>query len=216
MTSQVLFQVTARGLTTAAVSFAVGAFTVMGVASASSPGGHVYSGCLSKAGKTVYDVAVDAKKAPVCATHDTALRWNQTGPAGRTGEIGKTGKTGTQGLPGLQGPQGVPGLQGIQGVQGLPGPGADLLGSNTQTAAPGSGATCTLGQVLLTAGAVAVGIPADGRLLAISTNSPLFSLLGTEYGGNGTTTFQLPNLDAAAPNGLTYSICNLGVFPSRN
>lgn len=34
----------------------------------------------------------------------------------------------------------------------------------------------------------------NGQLLSISTNSALFSLLGTTYGGNGVTTFQLPDL----------------------
>ena len=34
----------------------------------------------------------------------------------------------------------------------------------------------------------------NGQTLAISSNTALFSLLGTTYGGNGTTTFQLPNL----------------------
>ena len=34
----------------------------------------------------------------------------------------------------------------------------------------------------------------DGSTLAISSNAALFSLLGTTYGGNGTSTFQLPNL----------------------
>jgi microcystin-dependent protein len=34
----------------------------------------------------------------------------------------------------------------------------------------------------------------SGQILAISTNSALFSLLGTTYGGNGQTTFGLPNL----------------------
>ena len=33
-----------------------------------------------------------------------------------------------------------------------------------------------------------------GQLLAISQNSALFSLLGTQFGGNGTTNFGLPNL----------------------
>jgi microcystin-dependent protein len=33
----------------------------------------------------------------------------------------------------------------------------------------------------------------DGQLLPISQNTALFSLLGTFYGGNGTTTFALPN-----------------------
>ena len=33
-----------------------------------------------------------------------------------------------------------------------------------------------------------------GQLLPISTNTALFSLLGTNYGGNGSTTFGLPDL----------------------
>lgn len=33
-----------------------------------------------------------------------------------------------------------------------------------------------------------------GQTLSIAQNTALFSLLGTTYGGNGTTTFQLPNL----------------------
>jgi microcystin-dependent protein len=34
----------------------------------------------------------------------------------------------------------------------------------------------------------------DGRLLQINQNQALFALLGTQYGGNGTTTFALPDL----------------------
>lgn len=34
----------------------------------------------------------------------------------------------------------------------------------------------------------------NGATLAISQNTALFSLIGTYYGGNGTQTFQLPNL----------------------
>jgi microcystin-dependent protein len=33
----------------------------------------------------------------------------------------------------------------------------------------------------------------DGQILPISQNTALFSLLGTNYGGNGTSTFALPN-----------------------
>lgn len=36
--------------------------------------------------------------------------------------------------------------------------------------------------------------PCDGRLLSIAQNTALFSLLGTTYGGNGQTTFALPDL----------------------
>lgn len=39
----------------------------------------------------------------------------------------------------------------------------------------------------------------NGQLIAIAQNTALFSLLGTTYGGNGTTTFALPNLQSRAP-----------------
>lgn len=39
----------------------------------------------------------------------------------------------------------------------------------------------------------------DGQLLAISQNSALFSLLGTQYGGDGRTTFALPDLRGRVP-----------------
>lgn len=39
----------------------------------------------------------------------------------------------------------------------------------------------------------------DGQILPISQNTALFSLLGTTYGGNGKSTFALPNLQGQAP-----------------
>lgn len=42
----------------------------------------------------------------------------------------------------------------------------------------------------------------DGSLLSISQNTALFSILGTTYGGNGTTTFALPDLRGRAPIGM--------------
>lgn len=44
----------------------------------------------------------------------------------------------------------------------------------------------------------------DGQLLAISQNSALFSLLGTTYGGDGRTTFALPDLRGRAPIGIGH------------
>jgi len=41
----------------------------------------------------------------------------------------------------------------------------------------------------------------SGQLLAISSNTAVFSLLGTTYGGNGTTNFALPDLRGRVPNG---------------
>jgi hypothetical protein len=92
------------------------------------------------------------------------------------------------------------------------------FGSKTNGAKAGSssGAQCTLGEVLLMGGGTlgANMIPADGQLLSPSADTALFSLYGTRYGGNGTTTFGVPNLKSAAPNGLTYAIClSNAVFP---
>ena len=39
----------------------------------------------------------------------------------------------------------------------------------------------------------------NGQLLSISSNAALFSILGTTYGGNGTTNFGLPNLQGQIP-----------------
>lgn len=41
----------------------------------------------------------------------------------------------------------------------------------------------------------------QGQTLAISQNQPLFALLGTTYGGNGQTTFNLPDLRSRVPVG---------------
>jgi microcystin-dependent protein len=43
----------------------------------------------------------------------------------------------------------------------------------------------------------------NGQLMAINQNQALFSLLGTTYGGNGQTTFALPNLQGSFP--LSFS-----------
>lgn len=39
----------------------------------------------------------------------------------------------------------------------------------------------------------------DGQFLPINQNQPLFALLGTTYGGNGQTTFALPDLRGRTP-----------------
>ena len=39
----------------------------------------------------------------------------------------------------------------------------------------------------------------DGQLMPISQNTALFAILGVSYGGNGQTTFGLPDLQGAAP-----------------
>jgi microcystin-dependent protein len=49
-------------------------------------------------------------------------------------------------------------------------------------------------------------LPCNGQTLPINQYQALFSLLGTNYGGNGTTTFQLPNLQGSAPVGQGISV----------
>jgi len=41
----------------------------------------------------------------------------------------------------------------------------------------------------------------NGQLLPLSQNTALFSLLGTYYGGDGKSTFALPNLQGSSPIG---------------
>ena len=58
-----------------------------------------------------------------------------------------------------------------------------------------------LGQITMFAGNFAPKFTAlcNGQLLAIAQNQALFSSLGTTYGGNGQTTFALPNLQSRLP-----------------
>jgi microcystin-dependent protein len=58
-----------------------------------------------------------------------------------------------------------------------------------------------IGQIILFAGNFAIRGYAlcNGQLLSIAQNTALFSILGTTYGGNGQTTFALPNLQSRVP-----------------
>jgi hypothetical protein len=103
------------------------------------------------------------------------------------------------------GPQGPAGTTGIFGAK-----------TNTASGVIDTGdSSCYDGQILLNAGRYAPPgtLPADGQTLNITGNTAIFALLGTEYGGNGTTTFKLPDLRKSAPDGLTYSICVAGAYP---
>jgi microcystin-dependent protein len=58
-----------------------------------------------------------------------------------------------------------------------------------------------LGQLMIFAGNFAPRgwATCDGQILSIAQNTALFSLLGTTYGGNGQTTFALPDLRGRVP-----------------
>ena len=46
----------------------------------------------------------------------------------------------------------------------------------------------------------------NGQLLPINQNQALFSLMGTQYGGNGITNFALPDLRSRTPVGYASSV----------
>lgn len=58
----------------------------------------------------------------------------------------------------------------------------------------------------------------EGQVMDISTNKLLFAVLGARYGGDGRTTFALPNLKEAEKSlqGARYVIRLVGIFPHRN
>lgn len=56
----------------------------------------------------------------------------------------------------------------------------------------------------------------DGRTLNVAAYQPLFALIGATYGGNGSTTFCIPNMLGQEPQpGLNYYIVTEGIFPAR-
>ena len=62
----------------------------------------------------------------------------------------------------------------------------------------------------------------EGQTIEINQNQALFSLLGTQYGGDGHATFNLPNLSnqIMSKNNnsfvyMKYIICTEGIYPSR-
>lgn len=59
-------------------------------------------------------------------------------------------------------------------------------------------------------------VPCDGRSLEIKMEQPLFSLIGTAFGGDGNKTFNVPNLTPPAIDGALYYISTRGLYMPRN
>ncbi len=56
-----------------------------------------------------------------------------------------------------------------------------------------------------------------GQTMQIMQNQALYSLIGITYGGDGKTTFCLPNLVGCEPNpNSSYYIAIQGLYPSRS
>jgi len=82
-----------------------------------------------------------------------------------------------------------------------------------------------LGDIILFAGSFAIRgyAKCNGQLLSISDNQSLYSLLGTQYGGDGRTTFALPkkspmSMGQSSDGFGIYLICvnPRALYPSRN
>ena len=72
-----------------------------------------------------------------------------------------------------------------------------------------------IGQIVLFGGTFAPRgwAPCHGQLLPINQNQALYSIIGTTYGGDGTSTFALPDLRGQANHPL-YIIAIEGMYPS--
>lgn len=132
-----------------------------GVASASIPNSvtGVITGCYKPSDGKLR--VIDAQSGSVCASGESTVTWNQTGPQGPAGPQGPqgvkgdtgdtgpagpqgdqgvkgdTGDTGPAGPAGPQGEQGVPGPQGVKGDTGPAGP-QGPKGDKGDTGAPGA------------------------------------------------------------------------------
>jgi len=62
----------------------------------------------------------------------------------------------------------------------------------------------------------------NGATLSVQANSALFTLIGTRFGGNGTSQFKVPDLTNALPypgasgqKAYVYCIATAGIYPTQ-
>ena len=89
------------------------------------------------------------------------------------------------------------------------------------------GGDCLLGEIKLFSNNIIPRgfLPAEGQTLQINQYQTLFSLIGFKYGGDGQSTFNLPDLRNVEPTHRTpegvevdvnYAICVIGNFPPND
>lgn len=120
----------------------------------------------------------------------------------------------TFGLPDMRGQEPIKGLSYLIATAGIY-PSRKALNTPSQYGIPP-----LLGQLLLVAYLPKYTPPAgwatcDGQLLKIDREAALYTLLGNKFGGDGETTFALPDLRGHEPvKGITYVISLQGRFPT--
>lgn len=138
---------------------------------------------------TQNEFSAHAGNANVHVTAQEKEKWNSggQGPKGDKGDKGDPGPQGPKGEPGMQGPPGAQGPKGDKGDRGPEGP---------------SGFSVAPGCFMWFCGSVAPNgwLECNGATLQISQYPELYAAIGTTYGGDGVTTFALPEL--TRDNGL--------------
>ena len=95
-----------------------------------------------------------------------------------------------------------------------------LLGASPMMPSAGAQELFYIGQIIYVASnycPAGTTLPADGRELPISHYVQVFSVIGTAFGGNGTTTFALPKLEMPGhvPGFGLACIVIQGIYPNR-
>lgn len=188
----------------------------------SKPTTSTISGCYSKRTGALR-IAVHGR----CHKGELSVSWNKRGPTGPSGPAGTVNvssfytkeQADARYLP-LAGTAANANALGGQSASAFAA--SSMFGhpiAEPETGTSGAG-ECNLGSIFLTPDKI---IPAGtvllhGQLLKISEYATLYQLLGTTYGGDGKTTFALPDLRGAEPKGqgpagVNYVMCIFGVYP---
>lgn len=176
-----------------------------------------YTGCLTPLGK-IRRVALGTEPARPCNDVQVEMTWNADGPIGPQGDRGRRGR---EGPAGPEGPPGVVpaatdatgsgqavnnmapylGVNCIIALQGVFPSRNDSPDSTPDAAGELLGPEPYIGEISWFAGNFAPRGWAlcDGQLLPIQQHQALFSILGTTYGGDGRTTFALPDMRGRSP-----------------
>jgi hypothetical protein len=183
------------------------------VAAAPNPTTKVVRACVAKRTGVVRVRAAGAR----CRRTERPLSWNRVGPRGVSGVftgyskaesdakyLDKAGKAvDADKLDGQDASAFVPAVR-LASAGGR----VTTAGEESTPAAP----ACAMGTMLPTAGTAAP--PgwsfAHGQTVQIAEHPALFSVLGTRYGGDGKTTFALPDAYDLGPGGTNWLICTGG------
>lgn len=144
---------------------------------------------------TQNEFSAHAGNANIHVTAQEKEKWN----SGGQGPKGDKGDSGPQGPQGSQGPKGDPGIQGPAGPQGPKGDKGDKGDAGPEGP---RGSSVAPGCFMWFCGSAAPNgwLECNGTTLQISQYPELYAAIGTTYGGDGVTTFAIPDL--TIDNGL--------------